>query len=112
MFSHINVEPPRPSEVTDQAIPKDLEGVILRALRKDPEERYGDATLFSVALSRCRHFGKWRPAPGMSRPEAPSGVVSMTPSGDTTRVDLRGPDAVLDEVAGPRPKAALLTPRP
>lgn len=112
LFSHMNVSPTRPSEIAEQVVPPDLEEVILKCLKKEPAERFADATALSVALSRCQHFGKWRPVPGMSRPESPIGIVSPTLSGGPTRVDRRNPGSVLDEVSATRQVASDDRPTP
>jgi serine/threonine-protein kinase len=102
MFSHMNVSPPRPAEVARQTIPQDLEEVILKCLKKEPRDRFADATALSVALSRCEHYGKWRPMPGLSRPESPSGIGSPTHSGGPTRIDKRNPGSAIEEVSATR----------
>jgi hypothetical protein len=47
--------PPAPSALRPAGtLPADLDGVILRALEKDPEKRWADMDAFSDAVSRCR----------------------------------------------------------
>jgi serine/threonine protein kinase len=48
--AHIRNEPPPPSRFTRSPIPSSLESVILRALAKDPDDRFADAVSFSRAL--------------------------------------------------------------
>jgi len=49
----------RSSERLDRELPEDLEDLVMRALRKNPDERYPSAAEFAVALSRCAVAGKW-----------------------------------------------------
>ncbi len=42
-------------------IPRDLEDVVLRALAKDPADRYADAGEMAQALSACAIAGTWKP---------------------------------------------------
>ena len=46
---HVNDDVPPPSEI-DRSIPDGLDGVVDRATRKDPKERFGDATEMAAAL--------------------------------------------------------------
>ena len=47
-------EAPMPPREIDPAIPPALEGVVLRALEKDPARRFADADEFIEALHRAR----------------------------------------------------------
>jgi len=52
--AHVNQPPPPPRSVAPFAeIPADLETIVLRALAKDPSDRYGTAERFAMALERA-----------------------------------------------------------
>ena len=40
-------------------MPADLQGVILRCLKKDPDLRYPDALALEKALAACDGVGEW-----------------------------------------------------
>ncbi|MBD4429959.1 serine/threonine-protein kinase, partial [Xanthomonas citri pv. citri] len=48
-YQHVREEPPAPSDV-DPDLPPAFDPVVLRALRKDPEDRYPTGTAFLAAL--------------------------------------------------------------
>ncbi len=48
-FKHVNEEP-RPLSDLESSVPAELEGVVLRALAKDPEDRFEDSAAFETAL--------------------------------------------------------------
>ena len=50
LMAHINEEPPPPSRFTRYPIPLPLESIILRAIAKDPNDRFADAASFSREL--------------------------------------------------------------
>jgi serine/threonine-protein kinase len=50
LLAHINEEPPPPSRFTRCPIPAALEAIILRAIAKDPRDRFEDALSFSREL--------------------------------------------------------------
>ena len=62
---HAEIEPPAPSSISKD-VPEDLDTVLLRALRKDPEDRFESATAFAGALRNLDPEGlvtrksKWR----------------------------------------------------
>ena len=56
--AHLNEEPVPPTEHNPD-IPTDLEQVILKAMAKDPADRYASAKEFRHALSRCDVAGRW-----------------------------------------------------
>jgi serine/threonine-protein kinase len=49
-IKHLTLAPPPPSSVTDNAIPAQLEAIILRCLAKTPEERFASAAELAAAL--------------------------------------------------------------
>jgi eukaryotic-like serine/threonine-protein kinase len=51
--AHLREHPPRPSRLNPE-IPRDLESVVLRAMAKDPERRYGSAEQLRMDLEACR----------------------------------------------------------
>src|SRR6516225_1830053 len=52
-FKQVSAEPRPPSAVLD-SVPPALDGVVMRALAKDPSRRYADADQFIAALERDR----------------------------------------------------------
>jgi serine/threonine-protein kinase len=50
LLAHIHEEPPPPSRFTRVPVPAALEAVILRAIAKDPSDRFADASSFSREL--------------------------------------------------------------
>ena len=58
----VNEAPPPPSHV-NPALPADWDAVVLRALAKQPADRYESATAFWVALAGIRRVTAVRPAP-------------------------------------------------
>jgi len=54
-------EPLVPSAEFIEAVPADLQRVILRCLEKDPDRRYPDAATLEKALAACEGIGEWTP---------------------------------------------------
>jgi eukaryotic-like serine/threonine-protein kinase len=50
--AHVRIEPEPPSRYASQTIPAELDAVILRALRKNPDERFQSAAELGQALER------------------------------------------------------------
>ena len=50
-LKHVNEAPPRPRDL-EPAIPRAVEQVVLRALAKDPDQRFQTAAAFAAALAR------------------------------------------------------------
>jgi len=80
VMQHINKEPPSPS-LYNHDIPVTLEKVILRGLRKEPEERYKDAGEMAAALREAIGLsadGDLGGIPLTSRPVTPDGIPRET----------------------------------
>jgi serine/threonine-protein kinase len=56
---HLHTEPRRPSEVTSDPVPADLEGLVMRCLAKDPDERPQTARELNEALAGCECADEW-----------------------------------------------------
>ena len=56
---HLHTEPVPPSQRTSNAVPADLEAVILRCLRKKPDDRPRNARTLREALHRCTTAPRW-----------------------------------------------------
>ena len=52
-------EPLVPSHEFKEAVPTDLQRVILRCLEKDPDRRYQDAVALEKALAACESTSPW-----------------------------------------------------
>jgi serine/threonine-protein kinase len=93
IFAHVNQAVIPPSQNLGRALPGDVEAVALRALAKDPNDRYGTAAELALALSTCTLAGKWTfgdattVAKRSSRPPpAGGGLVEVIPSLRAPRV--------------------------
>ncbi len=53
------LEPFAPGREFNEAVPADLQRVIVRCLEKDPDRRYQDALALEEALAACRGFDGW-----------------------------------------------------
>ncbi|MCP4654700.1 MAG: protein kinase [bacterium] len=91
--------PPLDFGVTDPEgrLPGELRRAVLRALAKDPAERFDNAASFSTALASCRRPGdlttpRVRQFIAVTSGDQPSAVSAETPSAPLTEVD----EAVLD----------------
>jgi hypothetical protein len=91
MFAHVHDRPASPSRILGRQLPTDVEAVVLRALEKDPANRYSTAAELALALSSCTLAGSWTfgdaalVARRSSRPP-PSGVMDVFPSLRAPRV--------------------------
>lgn len=78
--AHRDLAPPPPSRLAKVPIPARLEEVILRAISKNPGDRFGSALAFSHELWRTLSRLSASPAPGLAparrQTPAPSPVVS------------------------------------
>jgi eukaryotic-like serine/threonine-protein kinase len=52
-------EPLVPIHKFQEAVPADLQEVILRCLEKEPDRRYQDAATLDKALAACECAGQW-----------------------------------------------------
>ena len=60
--AHAYREPPVPSSRSSQPIPPELDAIVLRALRKDPDGRFQSADEFKLALERFKAIQLCPPA--------------------------------------------------
>jgi eukaryotic-like serine/threonine-protein kinase len=58
-LQHVQAKPVPPSELAEQAIPPELEALVMRCLRKDPAERWQSAGELSSALRALPFHGDW-----------------------------------------------------
>ena len=58
LLAHAYEEPKPPTDLRPD-LPRDLEEVILRCLKKKPEERFADADTLEKALAACVDAGEW-----------------------------------------------------
>ncbi len=84
MLANAYETPPPPSEVRP-GLPSDLEAVILRCLKKKPDERYPDANSLEKALAACADASGWTEEDaaawwGGSRFEAAPGTDAALPA--------------------------------
>jgi serine/threonine protein kinase len=102
-FAHVNENVVPPSRVMQRPLPSDIEGVVMRALEKEPSARYATGADLALGLSECALAGKWtfgdavHVARKSSRPP-PSGVVeAVLPSLRPPRL----PSECVDQPVGP-----------
>jgi serine/threonine-protein kinase len=85
IFAQVHERVIPPSRILGRQLPADVEGVVMKAMEKDPAARYQTAAEFALALSGCRLAGKWTfgdaalVARHSSRPP-PSGNMEVFPS--------------------------------
>jgi len=105
VMQHINKEPPSPS-LYNRDIPVALEKVILRGLRKEPEERYKDAGEMAAALRAAIGLpanGGLSEVPLTSpRPATPDGIpreatTSAVESGSAVRAQFAAEEEAADQ---------------
>jgi eukaryotic-like serine/threonine-protein kinase len=79
--AHVSEEPPPPSRVAPQPIEPALDDVVMRAMAKRPEDRYGSADELSAALVHATELaasaGAWCSAPAPPPRGAPLPVACM-----------------------------------
>lgn len=88
-IAHLGDEPPAPSDVSRQSLPHELDAAILRAIRKNPADRFQSAIEFSAALDKIA-----------GRRTASIGYLETTPSNPPQQTsvepDRTSPDANLE----------------
>src|SRR5438128_4205276 len=95
---------PRPPSALNPAVPAGLDGIVLRALAKDPARRYADADEFLAALARERQA---LPAPAAAAPAAAVLVGGSSAAGPARTAPPRyGGGALLMPSARPRREQA------
>jgi len=101
---------PTPLRARRSGVPLGLEGVILRCLEKDPEDRFHDVAELAAALM---HFG--RPSAAASSERAMRLTSRVPVLDDNTRATRKGPDSeilaqstrVAETMTDPRGQSAL-----
>jgi beta-lactam-binding protein with PASTA domain/predicted Ser/Thr protein kinase len=91
-LKQVSEVPRRPSAINPK-VPPALDAVVMRALAKDPDQRFADADAFIKALNSAER------APDSPRPEDTAAFPAVAPGGET---DLRHPEEVLAEEWEPR----------
>ncbi len=78
-YQHMTVEPP-PLREKDPSLPEEVEAVVLKALAKDPQDRYVSVQLFAQALERAcgRDPNYALPGEGVALPFAISTEQTLT----------------------------------
>ena len=80
-FKQVSAEPRPPSEL-NPALPRSLDTVVLRALAKDPAQRYADAGELIAALTRERYALPAYSAAGVpTRPDGHTGLAGTQQTG-------------------------------
>ena len=103
MMAHVSRTPDPPSVKLGKSLPADVEAVVLRALSKEPCDRYASASELALALADCKLAGKWTfgdatQVKKSSRPP-PAGGIEMLVGPPPPRV----PSIALDDDAPPPP---------
>jgi serine/threonine-protein kinase len=85
IFAHVHERVASPSRMLGRQLPQDVEAVVLKALEKDPSQRYATASELALALGSCALAGTWTfgdaalVARRSSRPP-PSGMMEALPT--------------------------------
>jgi serine/threonine protein kinase len=89
-YQHHHVEPRQPSMINPK-LPKDLDGVLLRALEKKPDKRYGSVSAFAQAFTRSlQNSGDIHQTVTISNLEARTGTnrIVTLPTGRQVTVNI------------------------
>ncbi len=106
VYQHVQDIPSPPSEVSD-VVPPELDGLVMRSLAKDPDDRFQSAEemrgLVQYGLQMLQqqgsHNGSWN-----------TGPVAMYDGGGTPAMGMTGPTAVHHPVHGETSPGPLLPP--
>jgi len=103
VFAQVHHDPLPPSERLGSPLPEDLEALIMRSLRKEPDERYASATEFVRALARCEPAVEWPPRTvvGTRLGSGPPSAGDRDSTG--TRVPVSGQHAIVHSTKTPLP---------
>jgi len=90
LAAHLEEVPVPPSVRRGEALPPELEGLILRCLSKDPGDRPRDAMAFAARLDALRERHRWNPREDASVEDASAvRLSSRPPSGDRLTTTAR-----------------------
>jgi Protein kinase domain len=84
-LKQLSEQPVRPSERIGEALPEDLQNVLMSCLRKDPEERPLSIVDLEEALRHCHDAGTWSTADAVRWWEVDFVPVSSPSDDDTPR---------------------------
>lgn len=105
-LKHVNEEPPALS-IVNPNVPADLEYVVLKAMSKQPEDRFEDAEDFIAALQSVRHrIVSGAPVPAQPQLLGPGGPVAGMYGGGQTTGGWLQPAAGMAVPAGVAPEEA------
>jgi hypothetical protein len=90
--AHFSGTPLRPSALSSQPIPKELEEVVLRCLAKVPEHRYATAQDLSTALARSLQT-TWTAEQASAAWHAQLALPSMSEGGAAPKTRTEPPHA-------------------
>jgi serine/threonine-protein kinase len=94
MYAHLDLPPPRPSEIT-AGLPTDLDEVIRTGMAKKPDDRYRSAGALAIAVAARSALTPTQPIP----PPAPITTTAPTATAQAAAAPTATP-------ARPRPNAA------
>jgi serine/threonine-protein kinase len=105
-FAHINERPLPPSSKLGRALPPDIEAAVMKALAKNPAERFATAAEFAFALAACSVPGRW----GFGNTQQPARHSSHPPRSEaTTQTHLSPPKAPKSPGDEPRGSSVVST---
>lgn len=116
MLAHLQRLPPRPSEIApDRDIPPAIEAVVMRALAKDPADRYPDAGAMGAALSAAARTPRDGDDDRLTMLVEPRTAAARTAAWPVTRSEASAAVPVARTPVGPRhgaaPDGAVRVPR-